>query len=115
LDKDNEWQLISQLPLRYNGVTCPAATDLENPGKAGVTYIGEYPVWKQNSLTQEEYDNKIGLVGFSFNGHIYYMDDNNGDVSNEQMRSEDHTTFRNRHTLQMTIKGSTLPVKPSLK
>lgn len=114
LDKDNEWKLISQLPIRYNGVSCTPITDIENAGKIGMTYVGQYPVWKKNALTQEEYDNKIGLVGFTFNGHAYYMDENNGDISNEQMQSEDHTIFRNNHTLQMTIKGSNIPVKPSL-
>lgn len=55
LDKDEDWVLISQLPVRYDGISCQitAFDDNDDPNLSSATYSGEYPVWNKNALTKK--------------------------------------------------------------
>lgn len=104
------WKIISQLPVRYDGVTCPITSD---PAQSSATYSGSYPVWRHDAHNVE-YDNKIGLVGFTLNNHMYYMDETHGDVTQADMQSEGSLTYSTvttpAHTLTMTVPSTSIPV-----
>lgn len=126
LDSNSKWSLISQLPTRYDGVTSlmdasqSNVTSAEtNPEASYAVYTGEYPVWIKNETADPnyEYDNKIGLVGFTVNGKMYYMDATHGDVSNADMQSTDHLHYSDtdtephkEHIVTMTVPASAIPV-----
>lgn len=125
-DANEKWSLISQLPIRYDGVTSlmdATKSNVEsaetNPEASYAVYTGEYPVWIQNETANPnyEYDNKIGLVGFTLNGKMYYMDATHGDVSNTDMQSTDNLKFstsdtddHKNHIVKMTVSASAIPV-----
>lgn len=118
LNSESKWALISQLPERYDGVSCAMVShvDDQDPSKTNAVYTGQYPVWKHNA-SDVEYDNKIGLVGFTLDGKTYYMDATPGAVTTVGMQSTDHLKFstndtedHRNHIINMTVDASTIPV-----
>lgn len=89
-DTDSSWMVISQLPTRYNGVTCyPSESHFGNginDADSYVTYTGEYPVWKKNG--EDDWEYRVGLVGYTLDGVVYYMDGTNGDVHSDMISPE---------------------------
>lgn len=109
------WALISQLPVRYDGVSSSITSQVKNddPAHSSVTYSGEYPVWIHDA-NSVEYDNKVGLVGFTLNNKMYYMDEVHGDVRQYDMQSTQSIKYSTvtspEHTITMTVPASSIPV-----
>lgn len=118
----SKYKVISQT-THLNGIECSMNGNDGNIGglETSRTYSGSYPVWKQDG-SNNDYKNKIGLIGFILNGQKYFLkkDDQGNPVTNDPdanyISGDDDvvtwTTYDNKSngSIEMTMTNDHVPV-----